>query len=54
MHEKFLLAALEQARLGQGQCAPNPCVGAVAVQNDNIIAQLGIKVQEHRMPNNYC
>ena len=39
MHEKFLLAALEQAELGQGLCAPNPSVGAVAVQNGNIIAQ---------------
>jgi diaminohydroxyphosphoribosylaminopyrimidine deaminase/5-amino-6-(5-phosphoribosylamino)uracil reductase len=39
MHKKFLLAALEQARLGQGYCAPNPCVGAVAVQNGAIIAQ---------------
>lgn len=39
MHEQFLLAALEQARLGMGQCAPNPCVGAVAVQNGAIIAQ---------------
>ncbi|WP_115707193.1 bifunctional diaminohydroxyphosphoribosylaminopyrimidine deaminase/5-amino-6-(5-phosphoribosylamino)uracil reductase RibD [Legionella sainthelensi] len=39
MHKKFLLAALEQARLGQGHCAPNPCVGAIAVQNGTIIAQ---------------
>lgn len=39
MHKKFLLAALEQARFGQGHCAPNPCVGAVAVQNGTIIAQ---------------
>lgn len=39
MHEQFLLAALEQARLGRGQCAPNPSVGAVAVQNGKIIAQ---------------
>lgn len=39
MHKKFLLAALDQARLGQGHCAPNPCVGAVAVQNETIIAQ---------------
>ncbi|KTC79169.1 bifunctional diaminohydroxyphosphoribosylaminopyrimidine deaminase/5-amino-6-(5-phosphoribosylamino)uracil reductase RibD [Legionella cherrii] len=39
MHKKFLLATLEQARLGQGHCAPNPCVGAVAVQNGTIIAQ---------------
>lgn len=39
MHKKFLLLTLEQARLGQGICAPNPCVGAVAVQNGVIIAQ---------------
>lgn len=39
MHEQFLLAALKQAKLGQGSCAPNPSVGAVAVQNGNIIAQ---------------
>lgn len=39
MHEPFLLAALDQARLGQGHCAPNPSVGAVAVQNGKIIAQ---------------
>lgn len=39
MHEQFLLAALEQASFGQGRCAPNPSVGAVAVQNGRIIAQ---------------
>lgn len=39
MHEQFLLAALEQARQGQGSCAPNPSVGAVAVQDGKIIAQ---------------
>lgn len=39
MHEKFLLKALAQARLGQGHCAPNPAVGAVAVKNGTIIAQ---------------
>lgn len=39
MHEKFLLTALEQAKLGRGFCAPNPSVGAVAVQNGRIIAQ---------------
>jgi diaminohydroxyphosphoribosylaminopyrimidine deaminase/5-amino-6-(5-phosphoribosylamino)uracil reductase len=39
MHEQFLLAALEQAHLGRGLCAPNPSVGAVAVQNGIIIAQ---------------
>ncbi|MDF1684590.1 MAG: bifunctional diaminohydroxyphosphoribosylaminopyrimidine deaminase/5-amino-6-(5-phosphoribosylamino)uracil reductase RibD [Legionellaceae bacterium] len=39
MHEQFLLAALEQARLRRGQTAPNPSVGAVAVRAENIIAQ---------------
>ncbi|CAM2785780.1 bifunctional diaminohydroxyphosphoribosylaminopyrimidine deaminase/5-amino-6-(5-phosphoribosylamino)uracil reductase RibD [Legionella worsleiensis] len=39
MHEQFLLAALKQAKLGQGICAPNPSVGAVAVRNGSIIAQ---------------
>ncbi len=39
MHEPFLLSALEQAKFGQGHCAPNPSVGAVAVQNGRIIAQ---------------
>lgn len=39
MHDQFLLAALEQARNGSGQCAPNPAVGAVAVQNNQIIAR---------------
>lgn len=39
MHEQFLLAALELAKLARGVCAPNPSVGAVAVQNGMIIAQ---------------
>jgi diaminohydroxyphosphoribosylaminopyrimidine deaminase/5-amino-6-(5-phosphoribosylamino)uracil reductase len=39
MHKQFLLSALEQAKLGRGSCAPNPSVGAVAVQNGQIIAQ---------------
>ncbi len=39
MHEKFLFAALEEAQLGQGFCAPNPSVGAVAVKNNEIIAR---------------
>lgn len=39
MHEQFLLAALEQAKLGRGACAPNPSVGAVAVHEGAIIAQ---------------
>lgn len=39
MHEQFLLAALNQAKLGRGICAPNPSVGAVAVHKGKIIAQ---------------
>ncbi len=39
MHKQFLLAALDQAWLGRGICAPNPSVGAVAVYNEQIIAQ---------------
>lgn len=39
MHKKYLLTTLELARLGQGRCAPNPCVGAIAVQHGIIIAQ---------------
>lgn len=39
MHKQFLLAALQQAWLGRGICAPNPSVGAVAVLNGKIIAQ---------------
>jgi diaminohydroxyphosphoribosylaminopyrimidine deaminase/5-amino-6-(5-phosphoribosylamino)uracil reductase len=34
-----MLAALEQAWLGQGRCAPNPSVGAVAVHKGEIIAR---------------
>jgi diaminohydroxyphosphoribosylaminopyrimidine deaminase/5-amino-6-(5-phosphoribosylamino)uracil reductase len=39
MHKRFLLAALQQAWLGRGICAPNPSVGAVAVHLGNIIAE---------------
>lgn len=39
MHSTFLLAALEQAWLGRGYSAPNPAVGAVAVQDGSIIAR---------------
>jgi diaminohydroxyphosphoribosylaminopyrimidine deaminase / 5-amino-6-(5-phosphoribosylamino)uracil reductase len=39
MHEQFLRAALQQACLGRGQCAPNPSVGAVATLSGKIIAQ---------------
>ncbi|KTD16955.1 riboflavin biosynthesis protein RibD [Legionella jordanis] len=34
-----MLAALEQAWLGRGLCAPNPSVGAVAVRSGKIIAR---------------
>lgn len=39
MHKYFMLAALEQAWLGRGVCAPNPSVGAIAVCEGEIIAQ---------------
>lgn len=39
MHTKFMFSALEQANHGKGLCAPNPSVGAVAVQNGIIIAK---------------
>jgi diaminohydroxyphosphoribosylaminopyrimidine deaminase/5-amino-6-(5-phosphoribosylamino)uracil reductase len=39
MHKYFMLAALEQAWLGRGSCAPNPSVGAVAVHKGEIIAR---------------
>jgi len=38
MHKHFMLAALQQAWLGRGLCAPNPAVGAVLVQDNQIIA----------------
>ncbi|PJD90702.1 MAG: riboflavin biosynthesis protein RibD [Legionella sp.] len=39
MHKEYLLSALAQAKLGRGICAPNPSVGAVAVQQDHVIAK---------------
>ena len=39
MHKQFLLKALELAKLGMGNCAPNPSVGALAVKDKTIIAQ---------------
>lgn len=39
MHKQFILAALDQAWLGRGICAPNPSVGAVAVRDNTIIAR---------------
>lgn len=38
MHDFFLAEALRYAHLGRGQCAPNPSVGALAVQHHQIIA----------------
>lgn len=37
--EKHMLHALHLAQQAQGQCAPNPCVGAVLVRSDEVIAQ---------------
>lgn len=39
MHEIFMQAALDEARLYRGACAPNPPVGAVAVKDNAIIAR---------------
>ena len=39
MHEQLLLAALDEAYLGRGRCAPNPAVGAIAVRDGVIIAR---------------
>lgn len=39
MHKEYLLSALEQAQFGRGLCAPNPSVGAIAVQDGQIIAK---------------
>ncbi len=39
MHKYFMLAALEQARLGRGICSPNPSVGAIAVHAGEIFAR---------------
>jgi diaminohydroxyphosphoribosylaminopyrimidine deaminase/5-amino-6-(5-phosphoribosylamino)uracil reductase len=38
MDEKFMRAALRQARKGLGRTSPNPAVGAVIVRDDKIIA----------------
>ena len=39
MHKDFMRAALEQAWMGRGVCAPNPSVGAVLVHNQQIVAK---------------
>lgn len=38
MHKQYLLAALDQALLGRGLCAPNPSVGALAVADGSVVA----------------
>ncbi|WP_133140851.1 bifunctional diaminohydroxyphosphoribosylaminopyrimidine deaminase/5-amino-6-(5-phosphoribosylamino)uracil reductase RibD [Legionella genomosp. 1] len=38
MHNQFMLAALEQAWIGRGNCAPNPSVGAIVVLDGKILA----------------
>ncbi len=37
--EKFMRLALHEARKGLGRTSPNPCVGAVIVQNGNIVGR---------------
>jgi diaminohydroxyphosphoribosylaminopyrimidine deaminase/5-amino-6-(5-phosphoribosylamino)uracil reductase len=38
-HERFMRAAIEQARKGLGRTHPNPCVGSVIVRGDEIVAR---------------
>src|SRR2546427_5490487 len=38
-HEKFMRAALNEAKRALGQTSPNPAVGAVLVINDRIVAE---------------
>src|SRR5436853_1143230 len=38
-HEKFMRAALNEAKRALGQTSPNPAVGAVLVINDRIVAK---------------
>lgn len=37
--EQYILHALHLADQARGHCAPNPCVGAIVVRNNQIIAQ---------------
>ena len=39
IHEKYMYRCLELAKLGSGNVAPNPMVGAVMVYNDKIIGE---------------
>src|SRR5262249_31607118 len=38
-HEKFMRAALNEAKMARGQTSPNPAVGAVLVINNRIVAK---------------
>ncbi len=38
-HEKFMLLALDEARKGLGRTAPNPAVGAVVVQDGEVVGR---------------
>ncbi|KTC75209.1 riboflavin biosynthesis protein RibD [Legionella birminghamensis] len=38
MHNQYMIAALEQAWIGRGICAPNPSVGAIVVRDGKILA----------------
>jgi len=38
VEQTFLKLALDEARKGQGSCAPNPAVGAVLVKNGQVVA----------------
>src|SRR5690242_12250751 len=38
-HEKFMRAALAQAKKGLGKTSPNPAVGAILVNSNRIIAR---------------
>ena len=39
MHKELMLLALAQAKLGRGLCAPNPAVGALLLEDGQMIAQ---------------
>ena len=39
IHQKYLKLALDEAEKGRGQCFPNPSVGAIAVQNQEIVGR---------------
>ena len=46
----FMRLALREARKGIGRTSPNPCVGAVIVKEDKVIARGYHKKAGGRMP----